>query len=61
VEEGAKADNPYRFETSIGHLESAAIKMYDDLNIDGKVVIHGAWCGRTIKLHYQDIFQIVRR
>ncbi len=61
VEEGAKADNPHRFETSIGHSEEAVLQMYRDLNMDAKVIQYGAWCGRPVEQHYQDVVHIRRR
>jgi SAM-dependent methyltransferase len=61
VEEGSKADNPHRFETSVGHSEAAVIRMYDELDITAKVVAYGSWCGRQVPKHYQDVLSVVRR
>ena len=60
LEEGAKADNLHRFETSIGHLESAVIAMYREVGITARVIEYGSWSGRAGATQYQDILHITR-
>jgi len=59
VEEGSRADNPNRFETSIGHREELVLEMFTKNNIDAKVVEYGSWCGRQCD-YYQDIVEIAK-
>ena len=57
VEEGSRADNPNRFETSVGHSEQGVLAMFARHNIQAEVAEYGSWRGRQAD-YYQDVVKI---